>query len=53
MDQFEELNRAKERINQFFRSSGSVSGDASGVMNAIRADIDAYIQRKIRQAEQP
>jgi hypothetical protein len=49
MDEFKELNEAKELIAAFQRSAGSAGGDCSGVLAAVRAKIDAYIRRKNEQ----
>ena len=49
MDDFKELNEAKEILGVFQRSPGSVGGDCSGVLAAVRAKIDEYIRRKNEQ----
>jgi hypothetical protein len=51
MDEFRELNEAKELIAAFQRSSGSVGGDCSGILAAVRAKIDAYIRRRNEQRQ--
>ena len=53
MDDFKELNEAKEIIAAFKRSPGSVGGDCSGVLAAVQARIDAYIRRKNAQRRNP
>jgi hypothetical protein len=49
MDEFKELQDALDLIEKFQRSAGSISGDCSGVLAAVRAKIKAYIQRKTGQ----
>lgn len=51
MDEFKELIEAKALIDAFQRSVGSVAGDCSGVLAAVRAKIDKYVERKL--AERP
>jgi hypothetical protein len=51
MDEFKELTEAKELIAEFQRSIGAVGGDCSGILAAVRAKIDKYIQRKVAQQQ--